>query len=115
MFRVDTHNLAWRALRWGGRSDLGRQVAAAAGQEHGRHQAAARSARARAACRHDGPIDGINESLRRGLAARVRADGVELHHRPVDHVGADARGLRDAGVGAAAAQELDCARCASIT
>ena len=39
------------------------------------------------------------------LAARVRADRVELHHRAVDHLGADARRLRHAGVGAAAAQE----------
>ena len=39
------------------------------------------------------------------LAARVRADRVELHHRPVDHVGADARRRRDAVVGAAGAQE----------
>ena len=69
-----------------------------------------------ASCAPDGgPIPGIQTQPRGRLAARVRAHRIELHHRPVDHVGADARRLRDAVVGAAAAQEPHAARCASIT
>ena len=54
---------------------------------------------------HDGRIDGVDEEPEAGLAACLRPDGVELHDRPVDHLGADARRLRHHDVGAAAAQE----------
>ena len=105
--------VAQRAM--GRTAAVGRQVSAAAGQEPRRHRAAARGARARAATPSDGPIAGIQTQPERRLAAAVRADRVELHDRPVDHLGADARRLRHADVGAAAAQEPRAARCASIT
>ena len=49
VFRVDTQQPGVARVALGRPAAVRRQVAAAAGQEHGRHQAAARSARARAA------------------------------------------------------------------
>ena len=106
VFRVD-HDLLWRAVRWGGRLMTGGKSPLKPAKSMVDTRPLRKCSSVSSTSAADGTIDGIQRQLARRMAARVRADGVELHDRAVDHLGADARRLRDAGVGAPATQEPD--------
>ena len=100
----------WRPARFAGAGAFCQPAALpAAVEKPGGHRSAPGAPRACAGSRGR-RLAGDCQEPRSRLAARDRADGVELHDRPVDHLGAGARGARQVGVGAVAAQATR-ARC----